>query len=384
MKCSLRTQHIGLLAGFILLIGPSAPGAVGQSVFTRHVISLPLHQAPASKSEANVTAVVPSSSFTSFPSWDYSIVAYDGKTYSGTLLGRSPYNHGKTTTTIPLQIIPLVITISDSLGTRIYDPTVAYTPDSCNPGVSAVNLVSGSPLLTNSTDWSMNGQNIGPAQYIDAHTRAEFWSLVSNTPYHLIFKPQVLPAQSLNISGFNNPGCDDLFGMVQLSDIDAAIDSLMTGPLAGQINPGTLPVFITTNVLFDSLGASIAGYHAGRVIGNNIQYYDVSDIETRQVVSLGYVSFLAHELAETVNDFKGTNATPPWGHVGQEPSCQTNLEVGDPLTFNDNVWTVQANGLKYEMQELAFFSWFYGAPSLGAGGLYSNNGTFTTPAAPCS
>ena len=41
------------------------------------------------------------------------------------------------------------------------------------------------------------------------------------------------------------------------------------------------------------------------------------------------------------------------------------------------------NGYAYHVQELAFFSWFFGEPSLGAGGLFSNNGSFTRNALPC-
>ncbi len=38
------------------------------------------------------------------------------------------------------------------------------------------------------------------------------------------------------------------------------------------------------------------------------------------------------------------------------------------------------NGVTYELQELAFFSWFYSAPSLGVNGWFSDNGTFTNDA----
>jgi len=38
------------------------------------------------------------------------------------------------------------------------------------------------------------------------------------------------------------------------------------------------------------------------------------------------------------------------------------------------------NGITYDLQELAFYSWFFGAPSTGAGGLFSDNGSFTTDA----
>jgi hypothetical protein len=37
---------------------------------------------------------------------------------------------------------------------------------------------------------------------------------------------------------------------------------------------------------------------------------------------------------------------------------------------------VTVNGFTYHVQELAYFSWFYGGASIGAGGKYSSNGTF--------
>lgn len=53
-----------------------------------------------------------------------------------------------------------------------------------------------------------------------------------------------------------------------------------------------------------------------------------------------------------------TNATPAWGHVGQVSSCQTNLEVGDPLS-GTLLPSVTMNNFTYHSQELAFFSWFF-------------------------
>ncbi len=72
-----------------------------------------------------------------------------------------------------------------------------------------------------------------------------------------------------------------------------------------------------------------------------------------------------------------------WGNIGQVSGCQGNLEVGDPRT-GTNFPAATANGFTYHLQELAFFSWFFHqSPSWGAGGKYSNNGTFTTLAANC-
>ena len=43
---------------------------------------------------------------------------------------------------------------------------------------------------------------------------------------------------------------------------------------------------------------------------------------------------------------------------------------------------VMPNGHAYQLQELAFFSWFFGGASLGVNGWYSSNGTFATDAGP--
>jgi hypothetical protein len=50
------------------------------------------------------------------------------------------------------------------------------------------------------------------------------------------------------------------------------------------------------------------------------------------------------------------NATPAWGNIGQVTGCQSNLEVGDPLT--GTAFTATLNGFTYHPQELVFFSWF--------------------------
>ena len=62
--------------------------------------------------------------------------------------------------------------------------------------------------------------------------------------------------------------------------------------------------------------------------------------------------------------------------------CQNNLEVGDPLTGTAPISIAASNGFTYRLQELAFFSWFYGAPSIGVNGWFSNNGTFLNDAGP--
>ena len=60
----------------------------------------------------------------------------------------------------------------------------------------------------------------------------------------------------------------------------------------------------------------------------------------------------------------------------------SNLEVGDPLSGSEAPRIVMPNGFTYHLQELAFFSWFYQARSLGVHGWFSDNGTFLSNAGP--
>jgi hypothetical protein len=97
------------------------------------------------------------------------------------------------------------------------------------------------------------------------------------------------------------------------------------------------------------------------------------------------ITTASHELAEWMNDPLLTNATPAWGGTGQVAgSCNSKLEVGDPLT--GTVMHLKRHGYRYHPQEMAFFSWFFNArhdPSLGAGGVFSSKGTFAGPAKEC-
>ena len=90
------------------------------------VTSIPVHELRVSGDRNKTALMFPSLVTTNpIPLWTYNVTAYDSGQYSGTIIGTSPYNHGKTTTTIPTQIVPLVITIRDSTGTVVYDPPVA-------------------------------------------------------------------------------------------------------------------------------------------------------------------------------------------------------------------------------------------------------------------
>jgi hypothetical protein len=331
----------------------------------------------------------------SLPSFNYQITAYDDQIYTGTILGSDPSIPGNASTKIPVQIIPLIISVtSKDDGTIVtYDPTV---PDTCAGGHTQVELVQNSPIFQKS-QWTINGVNVGNTQYIDAFQRAEFWSLLKGKNYHLTLDDTLLPAQTLSFSGhnlsFTTPSCANAqLGLVDINDLDAALVNLITGPLAGTINPGTFPIFLMKNVVeyvaepwFDN-NCCVLGYHGAFLSGLQVQIYSPFVFETTGGFgpTILNTAVLSHEIGEAINDPTGGNPTPPWGNVGQQGGCQDNFEVGDPLTGTSMPPVVGKNGFTYNLQELAFIGWYYGgtAPT-GAGGVYSSNGTFKGIAKPC-
>lgn len=382
--------------------------ASAQTPLNGYTTVIPLHTPPAGSSTAALQAITATA--TPLPMWSYSVTAsadLGGGTYTGTILGHSPYQRGKGVTTIPTQIIPLVITITDSNGTFVYDPTA---PDACVPGHTVVDVISNSPVFTTNTTYTMNGVNVGNTQYEDANVRAEFWSLVGGSNYHLMFSEATLASHALSFGtgGANGPGtnyptsefgtCDPI-GVININDLDTAVNNLITGPLAGLVNVGTLPIFLTKNVVSAEVGTNIfvqccvLGYHSAFNVGSNIQVYSPFAIDTAGAFGPGFTSALSHEIGEAIHDPTTVNPTPVWGNIGQDvgncPKGQNNFEDGDPLSPGFGTptaeWSVLgANGLTYDLQELAFFNWFYGGTSLGTGGLYSNHGTFHGDAKLCS
>jgi hypothetical protein len=170
-----------------------------------------------------------------------------------------------------------------------------------------------------------------------------------------------------------------LVGRVGQGEVGTLLAKVAT---SNGVGPNDLSIFVFNSVILSDSAVPIAsGYHNAFFSGGGagpLQTYAVSDFDTSALIG-GDIETLSHEIGEWMDDPLGTNPTPNWGHVGQVTSCQNNLEVGDPLSGTDFT-SVTLGGFTYHPQELAFFSWFYGHPSIGAGGKYSDNGTFTSDA----
>jgi hypothetical protein len=347
----------------------------------RHKLRYAVRQSNYSRA-ATSAVVMASASGATIPMWSYTVSASrDGNSYTGVMVGRSPFFHGHRTTTIPTYLVPVILNMPDG---GVFDPTV---PDSCIGNSTVVNAVVNSPIFQNN-NFIMNGADVGSTLYHDAFQRANFWDNVSLTgdSYHTRLNVTTLPAVTINVpflSGATNLGLCGLYGDLDINWWDNYVQTVLIPSLAAQgVGPSSFPLFLFDSVdLCDTNSCGIGGYHYA--YSSPVQTYGVSDFDTSgEFPAAPDVAILTHEVGEWMNDPVITNPTPPWGNVGQViGQCQNNLEVGDPLS-GTNVPPVSLNGFTYHLQELAFFSWFYGQPSSGAGGLYSNNGTFSTDAGP--
>lgn len=338
-------------------------------------------------------AVRGSMAATTVPMGPYTVVSSrDGGTYTGVVVGRSPFFHGNRTTNVPTFIVPVKVHMPDG-GT--FDPGVADA--SCLSSKVPSTVVQNSPLFQ-SAAFTMNGVGVGTTQYIDAFQRAEFWQNLSVTAdrYHVMLSPvTTLTEQTFNVptnkgGTFSDGGCGNL-GIMDINTWDAFVQGTLV-PFVTAHGGGTtsFPLFLLYNVVMadpfvpgTADNCCVLGYHNAFLPAGNVQTYGVGDFDSNGGFSgTEDISALSHEVGEWMNDPLGNNPTPLWGGIGQVGGCQGNFETGDPLS-GTLFPAVTLSSFTYHAQEQAFFSWFYGGPSLGSGGKFSNNGAFTGDAKVC-
>jgi hypothetical protein len=420
MKSIFRTLQ---LAASIAALAACASTAFAQDEPVINSGPLPTMTANQKTLQAAHSALNPSRSLLvvspSLPLWQYQLVSpIDSNTYSGAIVGGNPFNRGARTTTAQVVLIPLRIMLTGTV--RNFDPT---SPDASCLSSTAMTLTQQSPLFNNAS-FTMNGVALGTTNFADAFQRAEFWSSVSTVSpaYHLALNVTTKPVQTITTAN-NSAGSGASFSFagdcgtnavtsdnppryaaIDIDFIDAQLNTIITnlGLTANQF-----PFFVMYRTFITegppgnlSGNCCILGYHSTvLLVPANApgQTYGIADFfGPNNPFGAGTqdISAMSHELMEWVNDPSGVNPTPEWGNIGQVGGCvvsggthtpgQSNLEVGDPLSGNLSPAIAMPNGFTYHPQELAFFSWFYGGPSYGAGGKYSSNGTFSGFAKPCA
>lgn len=334
----------------------------------------------------------------------------DDNGYTGVMVGRDPF-HGGGSASVATYIVPLIIKtntvgtginsqgiISTKPGLTTFNPTLADKACLGTHNNVPLTLFQESPILQNTATFDFGGTVVGTTQYLDAFQRANFWEVDDHDTYHVLLGP----VRTLNPIVINVPAKDGTTlptsltgtcateGIVDINWFDAYLDSTVIPALASQgVNPSNFPIFLVHDVVWASPVTNlndccIIGYHG--YTGLPIQTYSPMDFDDNTnffaspEIRDSYVP--AHEVGEWINDPFDNNPTPGWSAGQAAGFCQANLEVGDPLTGSPSIPIAGSNGFTYHLQELAFFSWFFGAPSVGIHHWYSDNASFLTDAGP--
>lgn len=379
-----------LAAGLVPLATPAAAQNVNPTPLTQ-----PVHAYYTYGQLRGVTteqALRNSAAATTIPMWSYSVnSSRDSANHSGVMVGRSPFFHGARETDIPTFIVPLKVHLPDG---GVFDPGVADA--TCLSSKVPTTVFQNSPLFQQVTDYVMNGTDIGIGQYVDAFQRANFFMespSVTGNRYHTTLSPiTTLAEQTFTVPAgkggtFTNGGCGNL-GVMDISTFDAFVQGTLVPFVASHGGgPTSLPIILLYNVVMAAPFVSgpggpgpccVLGFHNS--FGSPVQTYSVADVDSTGGFSgTADISASSHEIGEWMDDPLGTNPTPLWGHIGQVSGCQSNLEVGDPLS-GTLFPAVTLSSFTYHMQEMAFFSWFYGTPSTGVDSDFSNNESFESDA----
>ncbi len=285
-------------------------------------------------------------------------IQYKGTNYPFVMVGTDP-SKTNTTTTVNVYIVPVKICVTSNGVKSCFDPATVQ-PN----GATATQNVVNSPIFQNQ-DYTIGGTDLGKTQYEDAFQRGNFWtSVMTNTSYHVLLKPIVLPEVTVNV-----PTADGSLGFQYgineaLVDINY-LDGLIINGLSKlkQVNPTNLALIETYNTYLTSGGCCIGGYHSA---SGNQSYSHFTYISANASFAED-VSALSHELGEWLDD--------PLTNGGNNSPCGI-LEDGDPIegeggTHHYGDYTYTLNGFTYHLQDLATTQYFGQTPS------QSNNGDWT-------
>ena len=304
---------------------------------------------------------------TPLTTWNGSFV-YGGHTYKYNMVGTAPSTG--TSTTVPVFIIPIALKYTSGTTTVTFSPNTKQSN-----GASAVTNTVNSPIFQN-MDWIAGDgvTDLGTTQYEDAFQRGNFWGQVSSaTGYHVLLgTPTVLPTQVFAVPSTAGHVANELGVRVGLADInwfDGKLQALMTK--FTQIQPNTLPIFMTYEVYLTSGGGCcIGGYHSSRGSTASPQAYSHFTYIGKPGSFSQNVSALSHEVGEWLDDPLVVNTN------GNPVSCGI-LEVGDPeegfANYGDFPYTL--GGFTYDLQDLTYLEYF-GAPtstSVGGERTFHNN-----------
>lgn len=279
------------------------------------------------------------------PSWTFKWT-YKGTAYSASITGNNP--KGGAAYTAPVTIFPVSLTCGSTTFSALDKDALSKS------GATVVADVVASPMFASGVDFTSGGVDFGSTQYIDAYTRANLYGVgvKKNTKYHLLLgSPTVANLIKITVPSQYCTVTSD-FGVTNINADINWFDSNVIQPALKNVQPSTLPIFITTQTYLTSGGCCIGGYHNAN--SNGQTYAHFTYIQKHGAFSQD-VSALSHEIGEWQLDPFVNNTSSPCGGL---------LENGDPLERNANYgdFAYTLNGFQYDLQDLVTLPYF-GAPA---------------------
>jgi hypothetical protein len=303
------------------------------------------------------------------PHWSFTYQdPTNGQQYTMTMVGSDPRKGGSTT--VKTEIIPLEFTFVAagqdlSAVSALYGYTAQAQNWDADPTAGTPNDVTktlASPVFASNTYPADMGGDTG--QYGDAFMRAQFNKIGSS--YHVkLSNEAVLPKQSFAVPASQGVAYQRasgaVAGIVESQWFSTNLQQLM-GSL--QIDPATVPIFLTHNVLLydghnNYTNCCTLGYHGAAMPlghgsgqangqGNNpVQTFMYAAYTTPNTYSgfspttsprrgISDIHALSHEVAEWLDDPFVDNAVQPWKTpTAPQYGCTGVLETGDPVV---GVW----------------------------------------------
>jgi hypothetical protein len=305
---------------------------------------------------------------TTIPTWSGSFTR-NATTYHYKMVGTNPAA-GSKTTTIPTEILPLKVVMSDGV-------TVT----------GSASKLKASPIFSNAAFTS------GTTQLGDAMQRSAFWSTVSRTApnWHLLLgTPKVLPTVTINVPAADGTGLT--FNGIPYANI---LYSWWTSKLQGIITahnfPATTLPLILSGSTFLYIGTTsdccVYGYHGDYTSTSGRNTYAFANWIAHGLVANGNadVYTMSHEVSEWEGDPFVNNVVPTWNQPDGSTCFSNLLENGDPVEAMPKPWyTIKVGTVAYHPSDIAGLSWFsHASPSTQQNGLYSYKGYLTTPNTTC-
>jgi hypothetical protein len=288
---------------------------------------------------------------TPLTTWNGQFV-FHNVTYKYNMVGTAPRTG--TSTTVNTFLIPIALTYTSGGTTTTFSPAHVLTN-----GQTVIKNTQQSPIFQSGVDFVTGGIDLGNTQYTDAFQRGNFWGQVQSNPgYHVLLgQPKVAPVQTFAVppaDGSLGTEFGVKVGLVDINWLDGKLQGIINQ--VKQINPTTLPIFITYDVYVTDFGCCIGGYHSSMGSTAAPQAYSYFTYIDKPVFGQD-VSALSHEVSEWMDDPLVVNIN------GNSVQCGI-LEVGDPEEgfANNGAFPYTLNGFTYNLQDETYLPYF-GAPT---------------------